>query len=205
MPYHLVALLLARHLTYTLSHAGVSIRASDGTVLMRPAPAGLSTTLTSIARPVEYGILPEMDSDDDDADVLLPPPAPPRTAAQKAAAQVERALEHDAAEECAEAIVCYRQAASLLRSAAKGTSGAGHTSYYRSKATEYLARADELSSLLAEQRRRDAERCRLLECAAESMQLADAKTGAPDTSSFLVDRRVASLICMYARVPCAQV
>ena len=93
----------------------VSIRASDGTQLLRPAPAGLREVLescvysvisriawiytgclygyfslqdvTNLARPAEYGIFQEIDSDDDGG-LLLPPPAPPRTTAQKAAEQV---------------------------------------------------------------------------------------------------------------------
>jgi hypothetical protein len=141
-----------------------SVRASDGTVLMRKAPYGLDGAVTTLAPSAQFGIGGGADLDfDEDADVgmLLPPPAPPRTAAQKAAALVERALEHDTAEEVADAISCYQRAAKLLKLAAKEKCSRTQVAYYRSKGAEYIARAEELSELVAEQRRRDAERQQL--------------------------------------------
>ena len=179
----------------------VSVRASDGTPLLREAPVGLSQEVTSMPGAANIQGAPVGDADffgDLDRDVLFAPPPPPKSlgeytvnthhslssrddsegwlvlVAEKSAAMVERALEHDQAEEFAEAVSCYQKAAVQLHSAAKESKASlTQASYYRSKATEYLVRAEELSDLLAEQRRRDAERQKLLDTTSQQLALAE--------------------------------
>ena len=155
----------------------VSVRASDGTPLLREAPVGLSQEVTSMSGAANIQGTPGADADffgDLDRDVLFAPPPPPKSLAEKSAAMVERALEHDQAEEFAEAVSCYQKAAVQLHSAAKESKASQtQVSYYRSKATEYLMRAEELSDLLAEQRRRDAERKKLLDTTSQQLALAE--------------------------------
>ena len=164
----------------------VSVKASDGTPLLREAPVGLPENITSIpgagAGGGQHDLFALTSLGPVDEDVLLAPPPPPKTLAQQAAAMVERALEHDQAEEVAEAVSCYQQAAMHLHAAAKEGKSKANASetqcgYYRSKATEYLERADELSHLLAEQRRRDAERQKLLDATSKQLALAEQPLG----------------------------
>lgn len=179
----------------------VSVKASDGTPLLREAPAGLSQNVTSIpgagAGSGERDLFALTSSLGPlDEDVLLAPPPPPKTLAQQAATMVERALEHDQAEEVAEAVSCYQQAAMHLHAAAKEGKSKANASetqcgYYRSKATEYLQRADELSHLLAEQRRRDAERQKLLDTTSKQLALADQPLGSGVPLSSKAEKRVA--------------
>eukprot|EP01045_Picozoa_sp_COSAG04_P019073 COSAG04_NODE_1819_length_5500_cov_5.703573_2_plen_985_part_00 len=150
----------------------VSIRASDGTPLLREAPVGLGQEVTNLvaAQKSSHGDIFEEDLD---PEVLLAPPPPPKTLAEKAAASVERALEHDAAEEHAEALACYQSAATMLHAAAKEPkANRAQAAYYRNKATEYLMRSEELSEALAEQRRLDVARQRMLDTTAKQLTLA---------------------------------
>jgi hypothetical protein len=54
--------------------------------------------------------------------------------------QVERALEHESAEEQTEAIVCYQRAAAMLHTAAKEKTSAAQATYFKNTASEYLVR-----------------------------------------------------------------
>ena len=169
----------------------LSVKAGDGTPLLREAPVGLSDEVTYIPPAGAAGgdmFALTMGGGGDgfgqqDQDLLLAPPPPPKSLAEQGAQMVERALEHDQAEEYAEAVSCYQQAAMHLHAAAKQGQSKGKASetqvgYYRSKATEYLQRAEELSHLLEEQRRRDNERKKLLDETSKQLSLAEQPTGA---------------------------